>query len=337
MEAVQRLINPPEMNTQRLLLVSFIGLVVNLVGIFAFNHGHGHGHSHGHDHHHHHHGHDHGRGHGHSANMQGKLFIEKGIRLKKETDDEYGLMIRRIPAHFGRHARIRWGYCVYASDSMVWLDGFWSYRIALHCHPYCAFRHSSYPSVRVCVDARVRWPCRESSPGYTERTGGNGRCSWRTSTAFLAQRSRVFNRVSACARKRGSGSSGCATESFGIAHEPYWWAQRSLCTSRIRKCSSDATQDECPAAIIRLFLYEQSVPHRDQLSFTRCDDDARTTASRCFTLAHCRLYHSTHTSSFRQHAATTSSSSGIRDPTITMLDEETNEKRVAFCCTCIAW
>lgn len=62
------------MNTDRLLLVSFVGLVVNLIGIFAFNHGHAHGghghdHGHGHGHHHHHHGHDHG--HGHSANMQG--------------------------------------------------------------------------------------------------------------------------------------------------------------------------------------------------------------------------------------------------------------------------
>lgn len=71
LEAVQRIIHPPEMNTHRLLLVSFVGLVVNLIGIFAFNHGHAHG---GHDHHHHghshgHHGHDHG--HGHSANMQG--------------------------------------------------------------------------------------------------------------------------------------------------------------------------------------------------------------------------------------------------------------------------
>lgn len=59
------------MNTDRLLLVSFVGLVVNLIGIFAFNHGHAHG-GHGHDHGHghgHHHGHDHG--HGHSANMQG--------------------------------------------------------------------------------------------------------------------------------------------------------------------------------------------------------------------------------------------------------------------------
>jgi Co/Zn/Cd efflux system component len=68
-EAIQRLIHPPEMNTHRLLFISFVGLVVNLVGIFAFNHGHAHA-GHGHDH-----GHSHGHGghdHGHSANMQGK-------------------------------------------------------------------------------------------------------------------------------------------------------------------------------------------------------------------------------------------------------------------------
>ncbi|KAI0244461.1 hypothetical protein L0F63_001778 [Massospora cicadina] len=45
LEAVERLIHPPEMNTDRLLLISFLGLVVNLIGILAFNHGH-HGHSH---------------------------------------------------------------------------------------------------------------------------------------------------------------------------------------------------------------------------------------------------------------------------------------------------
>ncbi|KAI9281185.1 hypothetical protein BY458DRAFT_584119 [Sporodiniella umbellata] len=75
-EAIQRLVTPPEMNTHRLLIVSFLGLVVNLVGIFAFNHGHAHGG--------HHHGHDHGHDHGHSANMQGKPFFftrRKAIRF----------------------------------------------------------------------------------------------------------------------------------------------------------------------------------------------------------------------------------------------------------------
>ncbi|KAJ2848497.1 putative zinc transporter msc2 [Coemansia brasiliensis] len=82
-EAIERLLYPPEMNTQRLLLVSFGGLVVNLFGMFAFNghHHHHHGggscthshqshheHSH-HDHDHHNHSHDHH--HHRSQNMQG--------------------------------------------------------------------------------------------------------------------------------------------------------------------------------------------------------------------------------------------------------------------------
>lgn len=50
-EAIQRLIDPPEMNTSQLLVVSSVGLAVNLVGMFATGHHH-HGHSHG--------GHDHG-------------------------------------------------------------------------------------------------------------------------------------------------------------------------------------------------------------------------------------------------------------------------------------
>lgn len=49
-EAIERLMEPPEMTTDQLLLISTLGLGVNLVGIFAFNHGHHHGHSHGHSH-----------------------------------------------------------------------------------------------------------------------------------------------------------------------------------------------------------------------------------------------------------------------------------------------
>ncbi|KAJ2638429.1 hypothetical protein GGF40_001666 [Coemansia sp. RSA 1286] len=82
-EAIERLIYPPEMDTRRLLLVSFGGLVVNLFGILAFNghHHHHHGsgacsHSHSHDHkheHEHEHEHKHHGGHTHhrSQNMQG--------------------------------------------------------------------------------------------------------------------------------------------------------------------------------------------------------------------------------------------------------------------------
>ncbi|XP_015780431.1 PREDICTED: zinc transporter 5-like [Acropora digitifera] len=73
---LQRLYDPPKVSTERLLVVSVGGLVVNLVGIFAFSHAHSHGASsshghsnhghsnHGHSHHgHSHHGHSH---HGHS-------------------------------------------------------------------------------------------------------------------------------------------------------------------------------------------------------------------------------------------------------------------------------
>ena len=59
-EAIERLYSAREIQRiGELFVVSTAGLLVNLVGIFAFEHGH-HGHSHGgHDH-------DHGHGHGHS-------------------------------------------------------------------------------------------------------------------------------------------------------------------------------------------------------------------------------------------------------------------------------
>ncbi|XP_005734323.1 zinc transporter 7 isoform X4 [Pundamilia nyererei] len=72
-EGVERALEPPDVHHERLLPVSVAGLLVNLVGIFAFQHG-GHGHSHGEgDHGHSHslfngstsHGHSHGGHHHH--------------------------------------------------------------------------------------------------------------------------------------------------------------------------------------------------------------------------------------------------------------------------------
>ena len=64
-EAIERLFGGSDLSrTTELLVVSSLGLAVNIVGIFAFEHGHhGHGHGHGHSHGHSHaaHGHDHGR------------------------------------------------------------------------------------------------------------------------------------------------------------------------------------------------------------------------------------------------------------------------------------
>ncbi|CAJ0944393.1 unnamed protein product, partial [Mesorhabditis belari] len=67
-EALERLFDPPNINTDKLLFVAVSGLIVNLFGMYSFHGGDGeHGHSH--------HGHSHGGGsHGHShanANMEG--------------------------------------------------------------------------------------------------------------------------------------------------------------------------------------------------------------------------------------------------------------------------
>ncbi|XP_045453010.1 zinc transporter 7 [Melitaea cinxia] len=64
-EAVERAIEPPEVKHERLLVVSILGFLVNLIGIYAFHHGHGHGHG-GHGHSHGGHGHSHNHNHGHS-------------------------------------------------------------------------------------------------------------------------------------------------------------------------------------------------------------------------------------------------------------------------------
>jgi len=79
-EAVERVMEPPEVKHDRLFIISVLGLIVNLVGIFVFQHGgsgdcsHGHSHgAHSHDNHSHHghhdhshHSHDHSHNHSHS-------------------------------------------------------------------------------------------------------------------------------------------------------------------------------------------------------------------------------------------------------------------------------
>ena len=62
-------LDPPEMNTNQLLLVSAVGLGINLFGMLAMGgHAHhGHSHSHGHQHGHDHHAHDANHTHSHSS------------------------------------------------------------------------------------------------------------------------------------------------------------------------------------------------------------------------------------------------------------------------------
>ncbi|CAG2165250.1 unnamed protein product [Oppiella nova] len=76
-EAVERAIEPPEVKHERLFLISVLGLLVNLVGIFVFQHGGAHGHSHegggAHNHSHGNHSHSHNghSHHGHSHESTG--------------------------------------------------------------------------------------------------------------------------------------------------------------------------------------------------------------------------------------------------------------------------
>lgn len=118
-EAVERLVEPPEVKHERLLVVSILGFLVNLVGIFCFQHG-GHGHSHGgggdhghshgekkqEDHHGHSHdnghGHSHGGGHSHAAEKSGsKSKIMEGVFLHilADTLGSVGVIISAILMH----------------------------------------------------------------------------------------------------------------------------------------------------------------------------------------------------------------------------------------------
>ncbi|XP_028358573.1 zinc transporter 7 [Phyllostomus discolor] len=105
-EGVERALAPPDVHHERLLLVSILGFVVNLVGIFVFQHG-GHGHSHGSGHGHSHslfngsldqahgrgdhchshepkHGAAHGHGHSH-GHSHGHFHSHDGPSLKETT------------------------------------------------------------------------------------------------------------------------------------------------------------------------------------------------------------------------------------------------------------
>eukprot|EP00731_Ephydatia_muelleri_P016696 Em0009g1120a len=77
-EAMERLMEPPAINTDRLLFVSVAGFIVNLIGIATFTHNHSHSHSHG--------------GHGHTnANMQGVF-----LHVLADTLGSVGVIISSI-------------------------------------------------------------------------------------------------------------------------------------------------------------------------------------------------------------------------------------------------
>ncbi|KAL4816764.1 cation efflux family-domain-containing protein [Aspergillus spinulosporus] len=89
-EAVERLSSGSQMHRLgELLAVSIAGLLVNLVGIMAFDHGHAHGHDHGHGH-----GHSHSHSHG-NENMHG-IFLH----ILADTLGSVAVVISTILVHY---------------------------------------------------------------------------------------------------------------------------------------------------------------------------------------------------------------------------------------------
>ncbi|KAK4885226.1 hypothetical protein RN001_001497 [Aquatica leii] len=103
-EAVERAIEPPEVKHERLFLVSVLGFLVNMVGIYAFQHGHGHSHggSHNHSHSHGHAHNSHGHSHDHNIEIEtmssGNSQIMKGVFLHilADTLGSVGVIISAI-------------------------------------------------------------------------------------------------------------------------------------------------------------------------------------------------------------------------------------------------
>ena len=93
-EAVERLVEPPEVKHERLLVVSILGLIVNLVGIFIFQHGGaGHGHSHGGGDHGHSHG---GHGHSHSGGSDSQIMKGVFLHILADTLGSVGVIVSAI-------------------------------------------------------------------------------------------------------------------------------------------------------------------------------------------------------------------------------------------------
>lgn len=106
-EACERLLFPEELKVDNLLLVSVLGLLVNIIGIFAFDHGgsvgrkgHGCGHDHSHDHHHHDHGHSHhdhhGHDHSHGKTTQNPLMHGMFLHILSDALGSVGVIISSL-------------------------------------------------------------------------------------------------------------------------------------------------------------------------------------------------------------------------------------------------
>eukprot|EP00039_Didymoeca_costata_P015749 m.272977 g.272977 ORF g.272977 m.272977 type:complete len:770 (+) comp16276_c0_seq41:172-2481(+) len=131
-EAVKRLHAPPEINTDRLLLVSVGGLVVNLIGIFAFSHAHSHVHAHDcggaaghHSHSHESHGHSHGNSKAHSSrdDANSSFALEMGLAdenrtPRKQISESKQVTSRERNVHAQRNVNMQGVYLHVMADAL---------------------------------------------------------------------------------------------------------------------------------------------------------------------------------------------------------------------------
>lgn len=95
-EAVERAIEPPEVKHERLFLVSVLGFMVNLVGIYAFQHGHSHSGSHGHSHSNSHSNHHHSHSHNDLPGANSQIMKGVFLHILADTLGSVGVIISTV-------------------------------------------------------------------------------------------------------------------------------------------------------------------------------------------------------------------------------------------------
>lgn len=95
-EAIERALEPPEVKHDRLMVISVLGFLVNLVGIFVFQHGGSHGHSHGgggHDHSDHGHSHNHSNHHHENSHSHQEAYPQMGNYMTPNHNDPHSYIM----------------------------------------------------------------------------------------------------------------------------------------------------------------------------------------------------------------------------------------------------
>lgn len=95
-QAIERALEPPEVKHERLFVVSVLGFLVNLIGIYAFQHGHSHGSSHGHSHSHSHSNHNHNHSHNDITPANSQIMKGVFLHILADTLGSIGVIISSV-------------------------------------------------------------------------------------------------------------------------------------------------------------------------------------------------------------------------------------------------